>query len=312
MRTLDIDLAAGTVTVGAPSTFYTGAVLHWGGQPHLCKMRLGANAGRVVAAYIEGVDDGSGNYDIHLYTKYSDNDCSTWSAATQIGHFVSGGIEECVFLAGNGTMVEIPSGTHAGRLVFAGYGYGPATPWRGQVHLWYSDDQGANWSKSNILTADDWSLPSGQWVNECALAFARDGSLLMEFRSDSVGSPYYGAGAALWATSTNGGTTIAAKTGAVLALANCCASMLQTAPTIADGIPKMLLAAPAKNSINRSTYSPFAVDTPFGYSSMQALDDQTVLVAYETPVGGVSNNQESIRLLVVNLKEIMTNGTGFV
>jgi hypothetical protein len=196
------------------------------------------------------------------------------------------------------------------------------------VHLWYSDDQGANWSKSNILTADDWSLPSGQWVNECALAFARDGSLLMEFRSDSVGSPYYGAGAALWATSTNGGTTIAAKTGAVLALANCCASMLQTAPTIADGIPKMLLAAPAKNSINRSTprislsyddgntfpvsYSPFAVDTPFGYSSMQALDDQTVLVAYETPVGGVSNNQESIRLLVVNLKEIMTNGTGFV
>jgi hypothetical protein len=305
-RTATYDPTAGTVTVGsrtlliAPTdnTYSFGYIM-------TCRLKTGRLQGRIVLLYGEHK---SGVYQ-KLWSRYSDDNGATWSAAVEWTSSVSA-FDSMPVLGTSGGITEIPYGPFKGRLVVPLYSGSSGN----KIALAYSDDQGVTWSVGAALSGTAFGVT---YINETAVSVTHTGELFLTSRSDP------NIGYDLISRSTDGGKTLIANGNTPnLHTTQCAMSLCQMAPAYEDGVPKIIWTAPAPAGISNSrlnpnfcvsydgghtfptSYFPFTSSTPFGYSSICALDDSTFAVAYETPVGGVANTQESIRLLIANMAEV--------
>lgn len=299
-RLVSFDRNSRQITVGEtqvidqPSDWEEGLGLS--NHPQLIKMTVGPNAGRIVLLHNRNINDtGMGSVIYSVYRRYSDDDGVTWSEAEEV---VAGSAGNYQANSGNGDMVQILSGTNAGRLVSPLY-----TP--SAKYALLSDDYGETWYKSEAITTAGAS-------SEPAISLCSDGeTLIMTIRNDVSGDS-----ARYQTKSTDGGVnwSTPVKVDSLVA-PRCNASMTY------DG-EKLIMSGPS-HSTNRikgmlrlsyddgdtwvDGYAPAPNNQNYGYSSVRRLSDEFLIVAFESNSRANLgfNLDEHIKVVVINDISIM-------
>lgn len=262
----------------------------------ICRLRSGPNAGRVVML-INRNTNGTGisgpTLIYSVFVMFSDDDGATWTTPIEV---LAGGLANYQAVTGNGDLVEILTGEHAGRLVAPLY-----TPTFKYGLI--SDDYGVTWYKSDGIAV-------GVQSSEPTMALCNDGAtLLMTIRNDA--SPY----TRYQTKSTNGGISWTTPAAHPDLLGPACNNS-----SWGDG-NKILLSGPThsglrmKSRIRVSTddggswqdyYKPIPLNQNFGYSCARPLTQDLLLIAFESNTDAQQgfNIDEHIKVLVVNQLEI--------
>lgn len=273
---------------------------------HAVKIQHGfLHRGRIIAMY---QDMKVGAYS-RIFMMHSDDDGATWSAGQLVNTLA---FSEFTVLGSSGSFLEMPGGPYKGRLILPVYGSRSDN----RIGLFLSDDGGTTWHLGGVLNG---SAFGAAYINETAVALGGGDDLMLVSRSDpAVGHNHI-------SRSKDAGQTISvAENPPFLAVTPTAISLLQI--SIVSGAPLIMWAGPsperisnarnrARLKISRDGGFTFPIETapfgpsgdlfPFGYSSAATLNDHTLAVAYETPLGGSANNQESVRLLIIDMADFL-------
>lgn len=300
--TEELSLERGPVVI-AEQASWTSGLGHLQGIV-LCKVKYGAKKGRLIAVYA-GLDTADGLIvpdHRRLYTKYSDDNGATWSAATMI---YDPGAGRYAVTTGPGQAIQFTSGAYAGRIVVPmGTDASAVTD---RVGVVYSDDAGATWT--TVSTVNSGFEPTVHLLPDGTTA-------VMTIRVES--SPWR-----LYASSTDGCVTWSATalmTDLGIEGTNVGMSMLQNEPEGDSGLyGEQLLVGVRQNfapyplrskltieevegatlTVSGTQFTPLGTYRPCGYASVQRLLGGYLAIGYESSPTGVSNNYCDIRLMVV-------------
>jgi len=248
-----------------------------------------------------GYDDPKVN--ILTYVCHSDDDGLTWSEPRDI----SRSVKPAHWLNANtpGAMVQLKKGPRKGRVITGLWGCVPVTDDAGKVgRTWeicaaWSDDGGKTWQRSEPLQD-----PEEGWPNECQVAEAADGTLVLSSRNQA------GRRLRKKAFSSDGGQTwTPIKTDPTMPTIQCMGSIV-AGPVKADGnwdlyasFPSAKARANGQVAISIDNGKTFQIKTIisgyFGYSTTQiSPDGKDLLLFYE------SDKVRSIRFLRIPLSEL--------
>jgi hypothetical protein len=297
----DYDVAGRVLSVGPREVFEEPAqwtsLLGFVGHPMLTTLP----SGRIVVVY--NVNDGVGGTVagriLNVYERHSDDGGETWSTRQKVLDSVNP--DTFAALGTTGSIMRIPSGPNAGRLVAGVYRANG-----GPLLALFSDDDGETWGTGSEFTP-------GANVNENSVVWISDGSLLMSIRTE-------GAYQLAYATSADGGETWTYHGARADWQSSNCASSFETAINV--GAPELLLWSGLDNAVNfqRSglvlrlsqtgiayhwEYRPIPAASGAGYSHVRMLDPNTVAVFYENG----NNTGSSVLLHVVTLAEVYREGS---
>jgi len=220
-----------------------------------------------------------------VWVTHSNDDGMTWVEAKEITEDTKKP-EWTWYATGPGVGIQLQSG----RLVIPCDHRKPESD-RSYSHIIYSDDHGETWHIGGETAAQN---------NECQVIERRDGSLLLNMRSN------HGRNQRSIATSTDGGMTWSDVTfDETLVEPRCQASLLRYTPVTADGESLVLFANPASTKRENMTVRLSRDDGqtwptarvlhkgPAAYSSLTVLKDGSIACLYER---GEASAYETITL----------------
>lgn len=176
----------------------------------------------------------------------------------------------------------------------------------------YSDDDGQTWSLSNPIGGSE-SIGNGIYFGESPIILNKKGELLSYARDSHKGGKHIAISKDYGETLDFLGTEYDIKSQAVQAAAT----------TMLDGIVLLTIQEGSGRTdftikisfddgytFSQLSYKPYSVNAYKGYASLEVLDDKMILMAVEgAPDSQQLNKSESIELLMVNINEVIENGS---
>lgn len=284
-------------------------------------VRTGPHAGRVLLFYSTNVDNpppsGQAGNQV-TYLVYSDDNGQTWSSPRRMTEFETHGSPDTVVPASGPKVIQFRYGAYAGRLLVSLY-----TGTISRSFCAWSDDGGDTWTPSSQTLTGTGTFTT----SETAIAEHTDGTVYASCRTAST---RYRA----LRKSTNGGQTFSTiYTGSIAGFTPwlpdpaCEGDMVQAAYKSRTALPSLI-------SVNDNTYvdltgtrcdltisvswdgwtsndgAPANVyhiladrSNYTGYSSIDMIDDDKIIICYET-TPGTSNTGTSISACVLNMAKI--------
>jgi|GEM_PF-2839218 len=243
--------------------------------------------GRIIAIWDEG----------HLpstpykqYVSYSSNNGLTWTAPVLL-------FDNAWVCGSTGKIITLPGG----RLVLPMYA-------SNTTFLVYSDDNGANWSQSNILSSDTYALV------EPAAELNAEGEIIVAMRSQANAKYRY------YAKSVDSGQTLIDLGQNTTLPSNDCASSLAFDAEnglMFHAVPSAIYSRTAYEIRISSDggydfpikYHPFDDQDYIGYSQIIALGDNKYAVVAEgfNMLSAIVNRKENLKIAIFNLNEVIHN-----
>ncbi|TPT86047.1 sialidase family protein [Acinetobacter baumannii] len=233
------------------------------------------------------------------YISYSSDNGQTWTnpVILDLSHLLP--VNAQYFVLGTGSKIIKNA---QGRLLTTVYFVGI-----NGIAIIYSDDNGTTWQMSNVATI-------ANTVNESSLVILSDGSILITVRDET--KPGY----KQYFKSTDNGLTVSYVGPSTITSPHCQSSinkfsdgtLVVATPTNPQSRSKFQVLFSFDDgqtwSLRRYQYYSDVVYT--GYSSLEVINDDLVLVAVE---GGIQTSsvieyRDNIDVLLINLKEVYQNG----
>ncbi|MDD9318629.1 sialidase family protein [Acinetobacter lactucae] len=233
------------------------------------------------------------------YISYSSDNGQTWTnpLVLDLSHLLP--VNAQYFVLGTGSKIIKNS---QGRLLTTVYFVGI-----NGIAIIYSDDNGATWQMSNVATI-------ANTVNESSLVILSDGSILITVRDET--KPGY----KQYFKSTDNGLTVSYVGPSTITSPHCQSSinkfsdgtLVVATPTNPQSRSKfqVLFSFDDGQTWNLRRYQYYSDVVYTGYSSLEVINDDLVLVAVE---GGIQTSsvieyRDNIDVLLINLKEVYQNG----
>ncbi|MGL2984224.1 sialidase family protein [Acinetobacter baumannii] len=233
------------------------------------------------------------------YISYSSDNGQTWTnpVILDLSHLLP--VNAQYFVLGTGSKIIKNA---QGRLLTTVYFVGI-----NGIAIIYSDDNGTTWQMSNVATITN-------TVNESSLVILSDGSILITVRDET--KPGY----KQYFKSTDNGLTVSYVGPSTITSPHCQSSLnkfsdgtlVVATPTNPQSRSKfqVLFSFDDGQTWNLRRYQYYSDVVYAGYSSLEVINDDLVLVAVE---GGIQTSsvieyRDNIDVLLINLKEVYQNG----
>ncbi|MGL2983604.1 sialidase family protein [Acinetobacter baumannii] len=233
------------------------------------------------------------------YISYSSDNGQTWTnpVILDLSHLLP--VNAQYFVLGTGSKIIKNA---QGRLLTTVYFVGI-----NGIAIIYSDDNGTTWQMSNVATITN-------TVNESSLVILSDGSILITVRDET--KPGY----KQYFKSTDNGLTVSYVGPSTITSPHCQSSinkfsdgtLVVATPTNPQSRSKfqVLFSFDDGQSWTLRRYQYYSDVVYAGYSSLEVINDDLVLVAVE---GGIQTSsvieyRDNIDVLLINLKEVYQNG----